>query len=174
MAPPSPGSGSARPAMGPDPVATHGSAGITPDSPANTLIDPRDSSRHAAVLASAALDRSLAHRAGRDIRSPMGRNQVDMAAAIRRQGFRQLCGNSWSTLRQLCVMGSGRESSDRSSVNHECFRPIGEAARSVAVQGLSGFRQLCGNSWSTLRQLCVKGRTRRSPQWTATTPTRPT
>ena len=134
--------------MGPDPVVTHGSTRTTPDPAARNPHRSRESRPPRCCLRGPAVDRSLAHRAELNIGSPMRRCRVDMAAATRRHWFRQLCGNSRSTLRQLCGNCSGRVE----GVDHGCFRPIGDAARGVAVQGLSGCGQLCVNSWSTLRQ----------------------
>jgi hypothetical protein len=110
--------------------------------------------------------------------------------ALRGKGYRG-AGNSGSTLGQ-----SSRQSSTvratlrqgfragRAAPVSDGFRPVGDASRSVAGQGLSGCGQLCVNSASTLRQLsvkghgnrqglrqlCVKGRMRRSRPRTGATP----
>ena len=111
-------------------------------------VDPGDPCPHAVTFVIAvAVHLSPAH--------PTCRNRVDPAIATHRHGcgnsaatLRQLSVNSPSTLRQLSVKGSGRVE----GVDHGYIRPIGEAAQSVAVQGLSGCRQLSVNSPATLRQ----------------------
>ena len=83
--------------------------GRSPILRSDSVIDSGGSSRHAAVFATAALDRSLAHRAKLNVHSPMRRNRADMAVATRRQGS----GNSAATLGQLCIKGSGGGSSSK-------------------------------------------------------------
>jgi hypothetical protein len=113
------------PAVGPNPVATHGSVREVPNPRPHAHVDPGDPSRHGAVFVAAALGRSLAHRAGCNVCIPMRGNRVDMAAATRRQGSV----NSASTLRQLFRARVERQG----GAGHRFFRPVGEATRSVGV-----------------------------------------
>ena len=85
--------------------------------------------------------------------SPMRRNQVGMSAAARRHGFRQLCVNSASTLRQLCVNPSWVPGAGRAAPSTDSFDGSAISREAVRCKGYRG----SGNSASTLGQLCGKG-----------------
>ena len=145
-------SGSERPAIGPDPVATHGSAGMAPDSLPEYLHRSRGPQPPKLMASQPPLSIGC-WRTGQSstVVASMRRNRVDEAAATRRQG----CVNFPATLRQLLVNcaarvpGAGRatgaapvtDSFDRSAMRREALR-------------CKGYRG-AGNSASTLGQLCV-------------------
>jgi hypothetical protein len=157
VARPVPTSGSARPAVRLNPVAAHGSVGITPLLRPHTHVDPRDPSRHAGVFV-AAVCGSVAGALGRAERSQCRGAETELTWLLR------LAGNSPATLRQLLVNSAARvqsagraagatpvtDSYDRSAKPREALRCKGYRG---AGNSASTLGQLCVNSWSTLRQL---------------------
>jgi hypothetical protein len=113
-----------------------------PPLPPYIVTDPGDRSHYAAGFPAAALDRSLTHRAGLNVRSPMRRHRVEIAATRRRQEFRQLSVNSPSTLRQ--GFRAGRPTSITDAFDRSAMPP-----KALQCKGCRS----AGNSASTLRQL---------------------
>jgi hypothetical protein len=178
VARPAPTSGSETPAIGPDPVATHGSAGITPLLRPHTHVDPGDPRRHAAVFSAAALDRSRSCT-GQSATFVTRCAETELIWPLRARG--QGPGNSASTLGQLCVNSAASVPGAVRATGAALVRifPTDRRSRTkrcgVRVIGVRAtLRQLLVNSAATLRQFCGKGRMRPSRRRSRATPRRKT
>ena len=114
------------PAMGPDPVATHGS--VRDDPRSCSCIPSSIPGIPAAGMLSLQPPLSIGRRrTGQGLTSVARRADSELTSPQRLAG--KSSGNSAATLGQLCVNRAGRVE----GVDHGYFRSIGDAVRSVAV-----------------------------------------